>query len=64
MHASRGTPHTLYAPYTQGCGNWAVTPPPPKNLPTLEDHLRAKCHPNLSGGLDFYTHTQTNIAFY
>ena len=38
-----------------------------KNLPALEDHLRAKFHRNPSSGSDFYrehTYTQTNIVLY
>ena len=40
---------------------------PPKNLPPLEDHLRAKFRPDPSSRLDFYreqTDTQTDIALY
>ena len=71
MHGwgSRGTPHPLYAPRTRGGGGTGSKPP--KNLPPLEDHLRAKFRPDLSSRLDFYrehtdrhTDTHTDIALY
>ena len=40
---------------------------PPKNLPPIEDYLRAKFRPDPSSRLDFYreqTDTQTDIALY
>ena len=62
MHGwgSRGTPLPLYAPHTREVGvpGWNH----PKNLPALEDHLRAKFRPNPSSHLDFYRE-QTDIIY-
>ena len=62
-------PHTPFS-YPGGWGYSGVgvpgQPPPPKNLPTLEDHLRAKFHLNPSSRLDFYrehTHTQSPLSY-
>ena len=63
MHGwgSRGIPHPLYTPCTQG-GGGTVSKKTQEPSP-LEDHLRAKFRPDPSSRLDFYreqTHTQTN----
>ena len=54
MHGwcSRGTSYPLYAPRTQGVG--VSGQKNHKNLPTLEDHICTKFHPDPSSGLDFY----------
>ena len=57
MHGwgSRGTPDPLYSPCTRRVMSARLTsPPPPKNLPALEDHLLAKFLQNPSSSLDFY----------
>ena len=54
-------------PIPKGWGYQVETPS--RTFPPLEDHLRAKFHPDPSRGLDFYReqtniHTHPNIALY
>ena len=59
-------PRTPFPHPIPGGGGYRVESPP-KNLPPLEDHLRAKFRPDPSSRLDFYrehTDTQTDIALY
>ena len=54
-------PETTWTPLrTPFPGGGGTGLKPPKNLPTLEDHLHAKFHQDPSSGLDFYRElTQT-----
>ena len=61
MAEAPGAPCTHYMhPELVG---WGYRVDPPQNLPSLDDHLSAKFHPNLSSNLDF-TPTHTHIALY
>ena len=73
-------PEAPRTPFTHPVpGGWGYRVETPKNLPPLEDHLRAKFCPDPSSRLDFYreqtdrqtdrhtnkhTHTPTDIALY